>query len=48
LLEIWHALHKRTGCTGLSRKSQNHKYRPPKPNQLTEKPDPPAVWYPWE
>ncbi len=48
LLEIWHALHRRTGCTELSRKSQNHRYRPPEPTQLTEKPSAPPIWYPWE
>ena len=46
LLEIWHALHRRTGCVELSRKAENHRYVPPDPRQLTEKPPKPPVWYP--
>ena len=37
LLEIWHALHRRTGCVAVVRKVQNHRYVPPDPKQLTEK-----------
>ena len=38
LLEIWHALHRRTGCVAVVRKVQNNRYLPPDPEQLTEKP----------
>ena len=38
LLEIWHALHRRTGCVAVVRKVQNNRYLPPDPKQLTEKP----------
>ena len=48
LLEIWHALHRRTGCVEVSRKVQNHRYKPPKPEQLTEKSSAPPMWYPWK
>jgi hypothetical protein len=48
LLEIWHALHRRTGCVEVTRKIQNHRYKPPNPEQLTDKPVKPAVWYPWK
>jgi type I restriction enzyme M protein len=47
LLNIWHALHRRTGCTAVIRKTQNHRYRPPDPNRLTEKPPKPPISYPW-
>ncbi len=46
LLEIWEALHRRTGCVAVMRKVENHRYRPPKPEQLTAKPVKPLVWYP--
>ena len=42
LLEIWNALHRRTGCVALMRKVQNHRYVPPRVEQLIEgrrKPD---------
>jgi very-short-patch-repair endonuclease len=42
LLEIWNALHRRTGCVALPRKVQNHRYVPPRVEQLIEgrrKPD---------
>jgi len=48
LLEIWHALHRRTGCVAVMRKTRNHRYRPPRPEQLTEKPAKLPMWYPWE
>ena len=38
LLEIWNALHRRTGCVAVMRKMQNHRYVPPKPRQLIEAP----------
>ena len=34
LLEIWNALHRRTGCVAMMRKAQNHRYVPPKVEQL--------------
>ncbi len=36
LLEIWNALHRRTGCVAVMRKVQNHSYVPPKVEQLIE------------
>ena len=30
LLEIWNALHRRTGCVAVMRKMQNHRFVPPK------------------
>ena len=38
LLEIWSALHRRTGCVAITRKVQNHRYVPPKIEQLIETP----------
>ena len=38
LLEIWSALHRRTGCVAVMRKVQNHRYVPPKIEQLIETP----------
>jgi len=38
LLEIWNALHRRTGCVAVMRKIQNHRYAPPKIEQLIEAP----------
>src|SRR5262245_2213323 len=46
LLELWHALHRRTGCVKIMRKVQNHRYVPPKPEQLAAKPLKPPMWYP--
>jgi very-short-patch-repair endonuclease len=48
LLDIWHALHRRTGCVEIMRKVENRRYLPPKPEQLTEKPPKPPMWYPWD
>ncbi|MCX6907993.1 MAG: DUF559 domain-containing protein [Verrucomicrobia bacterium] len=36
LLEIWQALHRRTGCVQVMRKAHNHRFVPP-PDQLMEK-----------
>ena len=36
LLEIWNALHQRTGCTTVMRKTENHTYLPPNPKGLKE------------
>ena len=33
LLEIWNALHERTGCASVVRKVENNRYVPPKPGQ---------------
>src|SRR5439155_720259 len=48
LLDIWDALHRRTGCVQIMRKEGNNRYVPPNPKQLTEKPPRPPMWYPWE
>ncbi|MCO5052845.1 MAG: DUF559 domain-containing protein [Verrucomicrobiae bacterium] len=40
LLEIWHALHRRTGCVKVMRKEQNHRFVPPQPEQLIGEPKP--------
>lgn len=40
LLEIWHALHRRTGCVNVLRKEENHRFVPPKPEQLIGEPKP--------
>ena len=34
LLEIWNALYRRTGCVAVMRKTQNHRYVPPKVEQV--------------
>ena len=45
LLGIWEALHRRTGCVKVMRKEQNHRFVPPKPEQLIGKPaKPPGCW----
>ena len=36
LLEIWKALHRRTGCVAIMRKTQNHCYLPPRLEGLIE------------
>ena len=38
LLEIWDALHRRTGCVMVMRKLENHRFVPPDPTQLIPKP----------
>ena len=48
LLEIWNALHRRTGCVSVLRKVQNHRYIPPRAGQLMQapaspRPSPPAA-----
>jgi len=43
LLEIWHALHRRTGCTSVERKKENLRFVPPQPEQLTKTPLSPAL-----
>ena len=42
LLEIWDALHLRTGCVKVKRKEQNHRFAPPEPEQLIDKPAKPS------
>jgi very-short-patch-repair endonuclease len=48
LLEIWKALHRRTGCAAVMRKIQNHRYVPPKAGELMQaasspRPSPPSA-----
>ncbi len=38
LLEIWHALQRRSGCVLVKRKKDNHRYVPPPLHQLREHP----------
>ncbi|MBI4663928.1 MAG: DUF559 domain-containing protein [Verrucomicrobia bacterium] len=42
LLDVWVALRRRTGCVKVMRKEQNHRFVPPKPEQLIEKPARPS------
>ena len=44
LLEIWHALQRRSGCTQVMRKLQNQTYVPPPLEQLGKKPDRKPRW----
>jgi very-short-patch-repair endonuclease len=46
LPEIWEALHRRTGCVKVLRKERNHRFVPPRPEQLIEKPAKPSMWRP--
>jgi very-short-patch-repair endonuclease len=39
LLEIFHALHQRTGCIEVERKLQNRRFIPPRPSEIKEKKD---------
>jgi ATP-dependent helicase HrpA/adenine-specific DNA-methyltransferase len=41
LLEIWNALHRRTGCVAVMRKMQNHRFLPPKVAELIQPPPKP-------
>jgi very-short-patch-repair endonuclease len=43
LLEIWNALHQRTGCIAVMRKTQNHRYVPPKAGHLIAAPPKPST-----
>ncbi len=43
LLEIWEALHRRTGCMKVVRKEQNQRFLPPKPEQIIAKPTKPPM-----
>ncbi|MBI5775645.1 MAG: DUF559 domain-containing protein [Verrucomicrobia bacterium] len=42
LLEIWNALHRRTGCVSVSRKVQNHRFVPPVTTELKKSSRKPA------
>ena len=42
LLEIWNALHRRTGCETVMRKVQNHRFLPPKADELIQPPPKPV------
>lgn len=37
VLEIWNTLHQRTGCVKVQRKVDNHRFLPPKPEELVQK-----------
>lgn len=41
LLEIWNALHRRTGCVVVMRKVQNHRFFPPKVDAWVQPPPDP-------
>jgi very-short-patch-repair endonuclease len=41
LLEIWNALHRRTGCVAVMGKVQNHRFLPPKADALIQPPPEP-------
>jgi ATP-dependent helicase HrpA/adenine-specific DNA-methyltransferase len=41
LLEIWKALHRRTGCVAVMRKAKNHRFLPPKVSELIQPPPKP-------
>ena len=48
LLDIWTALHRRTGCTAEMRRTENHRFIAPDPRQLIEpasspRPSPPIA-----
>jgi len=42
LLEIWNALHRRAGCVAVMRKVQNHRFLPPKADELIQPPPKPV------
>jgi ATP-dependent helicase HrpA/adenine-specific DNA-methyltransferase len=48
LLEIWHAVHRRTGCLQTARKEQNYRYKPLGYKQIGEKPPQAPFRYPWD
>jgi very-short-patch-repair endonuclease len=43
LLEIWEALHRRTGCVAVMRKVVNHRFVPPNPDQIIPPPPKPKT-----
>ena len=46
LLEIWEALHRRTGCIKVERQEQNQRFAPPEADDLIGKPVQPLGWRP--
>jgi very-short-patch-repair endonuclease len=42
LLEIWNALHRRTGCEIVMRKMQNHRFIPPEIGEIIQSPAKPV------
>jgi ATP-dependent helicase HrpA/adenine-specific DNA-methyltransferase len=46
LLEIWEALHRRTGFVSVKRMEQNQRFVPPRPEQFIKKPKRPPVCLP--
>ncbi len=42
-MDIWVALHRRTGCVKAMRKERNHRFVPPNPELLIPKPDRPPI-----
>jgi very-short-patch-repair endonuclease len=46
LLEIWRALHRRSGCVKVQRKVENHRYLPPDPRQIGDAPKKPQMYQP--
>jgi len=46
LLEIWNALHRRTGCVKVQRKIENHRFVPPNPERLQRTPPKPPQRHP--
>ena len=38
LFAIWEALHRRTGCAKVARKSENHRFVPPNPDKIISLP----------
>jgi ATP-dependent helicase HrpA/adenine-specific DNA-methyltransferase len=46
LLEIWNALHRRTGCVTVLRKMENHRFVPPDADGLRPAPPKPPQWHP--
>lgn len=43
LLDIWRALHRRSGCVKVMRKVRNHRYVPPGTGQVADNPLSPAL-----
>jgi len=41
LTDIWQAVHRRTGCVKVMRKTNNNRFVPPKPDQIRAQPAPP-------
>ena len=43
LLDIWAALHRRTGCVAVMRKVENHRFVPPNPDKIIPSPTKPKL-----